>query len=257
MQKSGFTLIELSIVLVIIGLIIGGVLGGQELVRQGELQTILSDASKYKTAINAFRLKYNALPGDMADATGYWGKDAAQCNGQSGTAATPGTCNGNGDGFIDNGSAASTTAEIFRAWQQLSLAGILPGTYTGNAGPNSVYGNDYIYGTNSPASRIAGAGWGIAYADYATTPSTNVFQRDYRRWITVGADDDVLADAPFLSSADALSLDKKADDGKPATGLIQATYVGTCTNAASNTDYTASYKLSDTSPALCAPVIKW
>ena len=257
MQKSGFTLIELSIVLVIIGLIIGGILGGQELIRQGELQTVLSDANKYKVALNTFRLKYNAFPGDMADATSYWGKDSAQCNGQSGSVATPGTCNGNGNGFIDNGITASTTAEIFRAWQQLSLAGIIPGTYTGNAGPLSSGGNDYIYGTNSPVSRIAGAGWGIAYADFTAYPNSSVFQRDYRSWLTIGNDDDVLADAPFLTSADALGLDKKADDGKPATGLIQATYVPTCTTAANNLDFAASYKLSDTSPQLCALLIKW
>jgi prepilin-type N-terminal cleavage/methylation domain-containing protein len=57
--NKGFTLIELSIVLVIIGLIVGGVLGGRELVKQAELRKVLKEAEQFKTAANAFRAKYN------------------------------------------------------------------------------------------------------------------------------------------------------------------------------------------------------
>ena len=69
--KAAFTLIEISIVLVIIGLIVGGVLVGRDLIRSAELQTIITDKNKYITAVNTFRTKYNELPGDMKTATTY------------------------------------------------------------------------------------------------------------------------------------------------------------------------------------------
>src|SRR3982751_930235 len=67
--EKGFTLIELSIVLVIIGLIVGGVLVGQDLIRAAEVRATISQIEKYNTAVNTFRGKYNALPGDLNAST--------------------------------------------------------------------------------------------------------------------------------------------------------------------------------------------
>src|ERR1700751_5263987 len=86
-SSRGFTLIELSIVLVIIGLIVGGVLVGQDLIRAAEVRATISQIEKYKTAVNTFPGKYNATPGDM--------------NASTATAfgfATRGTNAGQGDG---------------------------------------------------------------------------------------------------------------------------------------------------------------
>ena len=69
MRKSGFTLIELSIVLVVIGLIVGGVLVGQDLIKAAEVRSAVADIQQIKTNMNAFRLKYNCLPGDCPDAS--------------------------------------------------------------------------------------------------------------------------------------------------------------------------------------------
>ena len=65
--KSGFTLIELSIVLVIIGLIIGGVLVGQDLISAAAIRAQIAQIEKYNTAVNTFRGKYDYLPGDIPD----------------------------------------------------------------------------------------------------------------------------------------------------------------------------------------------
>ena len=63
--EAGFTLIELSIVLVIIGLIVGGVLVGQDLIRAAEIRATITQVEKFNTAVNTFRDKYGAIPGDM------------------------------------------------------------------------------------------------------------------------------------------------------------------------------------------------
>jgi len=83
-RKNGFTLIELSIALVIIGLIIGGILAGKELIRTAELRNTLSKEQSFEQAIATFKLKYNCLPGDCARGTQFFDNSE----------------NGNGDGKV-------------------------------------------------------------------------------------------------------------------------------------------------------------
>ena len=68
-----FSLVELSIVLVILGLLVGGILAGQSLIHAAELRAVSSEYQRYRTAIYAFRDKYLGLPGDITTATNFWG----------------------------------------------------------------------------------------------------------------------------------------------------------------------------------------
>jgi hypothetical protein len=84
--------------------------------------------------MNVFRLKYNCLPGDCANATDFFGAEPACPLGST----RSGTCNGNGDGIIDETicpidpvTGAFQYCEPFRFWQQLGLGGLIPGAYTG------------------------------------------------------------------------------------------------------------------------------
>src|SRR5476651_1560647 len=73
-SEHGFTLIELSIVLVIIGLIVGCILVGQDLISAAEVRATVGQIEKYNSAVNTFRGKYNSMPGDMtADAAAAFG----------------------------------------------------------------------------------------------------------------------------------------------------------------------------------------
>ena len=100
-DNYGFSLLEISIVLAVVGMLSGGVLAGQSLIKAAELRTVMTELREYQTAINIFKEKYFALPGDMSNATEFWGKLNSTCTTHAGTANADGVCNGNGNGTID------------------------------------------------------------------------------------------------------------------------------------------------------------
>jgi len=253
-SQSGFSLVELSIVLVILGLLTGGILGGQALIRAAELRSLSAEVQRYTTAVRTFQDKYFAMPGDMANATAFWGKSAADCNTQSGVAATPGTCNGNGNGILDIASAVSGTGEVFRGWQHMALAGLIEGNYTGNSGAASTYDPDA--GINAPASRLSNGIWGYGYYDNSTILNTYNFNYDMRNWFVVGSqDDNVYPDGPLLKPEEAWNIDSKLDDGLPGVGRIITNLVNLCSNGTSSSDRGAVYLLNN-SAANCSLSIR-
>lgn len=243
-MQRGFSLLELSIVLVIIGLLAGGIMVGQDMVRQAELRSLMTDVNKFKTALNTFKLKYSALPGDMRNATSYWGIAAsgAACKTTQGTGTQ--TCDGDGDGMILT--TATNTNEMFRFWQHLTNAGLIEGQYTGISGTATSYDN--IVGTNCPASRINGVGF-TPYYRGVVTADTITFDGDYDNALTIGSTTTgTFADVPFLTPAETQSIDKKMDDGLPGQGNIVA-YKSVWNAGCTTTDVaaTAAYSLSGTS----------
>lgn len=208
-MRSGFTLLELSIVLVIIGLIIGGITVGADMIRSAELGSVVSDIQKYQTSINTFRLKYSAVPGDMKNAEAYWGTDASSCPQGGGI----GTCNGDGNGLIEH-STASTSYEGYRAWQHLSLANTISGAYTGIQGSSDAI----ILGTNTPETRITGGG-------FSFLTSASGWHGYYKNLLQIGSIDPVASSytrGSLLTPAEANTIDEKIDDGIPNKGKIIA-----------------------------------
>ena len=243
-MKHAFSLVELSIVLVILGLLVGGVLSGQSLIRAAELRAVTSEYQRYYTAAQTFRDKYFAIPGDFNNAQAFWGQSTL-CGGASAT----GVCNGNGNGTIEPGAAINATGEIFQFWRQLALAGLIEGTYTGAAGPTApTAGWDTIPGTNAPKSRVGIAGWGTrnlaSYGGDTCTPAA-----DYGNLLSFGgiAPGYIPTNQNVLKPEEAWNIDTKIDDGKPDSGRVIAACWGVCTNGASTSDTTASYALSTSS----------
>lgn len=247
---DGFSLVELSIVLVILGLLVGGILGGQSLIHAAELRSVITDIDKYKVAINAFKIKYNALPGDMPNATDYWGATGG-CPNAAGTGTQ--TCNGDGNNLISNAGAAGTFGECFRLWQHLANANIA------ELGLNGLIGSvGATRGVNVPASKIAGVD--IMLANLGNFSSDgNFFDGSYKNVFIVGSDTAYGWNlGPGLTAEDAYAIDAKLDDGKPGTGNILANksgsgYSANCsTTALSNT---ANYAVTN-SGNLCSLMIK-
>jgi len=109
----------MSVVLIIIGLIVGGVLGGRALLQNAKRNQLISEILSYEQAFNAFQIKYNALPGDLENAYDYWGISASCTNSRS-----TGGCNGDGSGQVD-----SSSPEHINVWMHLSQAELVQGSY--------------------------------------------------------------------------------------------------------------------------------
>jgi prepilin-type N-terminal cleavage/methylation domain-containing protein len=218
-MNRGFTLVELSIVLVILGLLVGGVLVGQNLIRASELRAVATDFDKYQQAINAFRDKYLAIPGDMTNATQFWGA-APSCPATAGTGTQ--TCDGNGDRIFNNPPAASQYGEIFTFWQHLGNAGMIEGSYTGMAGSSAPGKHDV--GINAPEGRLNNSGWGVTHWN-DTTGDASLFDGRYGNNLIVGMVNEAgtaRPNAPLLRPHEAWNIDDKIDDGSPARGKMVA-----------------------------------
>ena len=217
-MNKGFSLVELSIVLVILGLLIGGVLTGQNLIRAAELRSIPVQFDSYRTAVNLFRDKYFGLPGDISNATSFWGDNASQCADAAIANGSPGTCNGNNNGQLTFPATVNTTGEAFAFWQQLSLAGLIEGKYSGLSGPTQI--NEHTPGDNAPISKLGGdVGYSAFYLGTVASGSFR-FAGDYGSVMTVGNCTVFYCNQAALTPEDAWNIDTKMDDGKPGTGVL-------------------------------------
>lgn len=246
-QRSGFSLVELSIVLVILGLLVGGILAGQSLIRASEMRAVSTEQSRYITAVMTFRDKYFALPGDFTKATDIW-TQSANCPGTSAQGSTTAaTCYGNGDGMITT--SGGNANELYRFWQHLANAGLIEGTYSGVQGPTD--GNDSIIGSNVPRSKLPNAGWSVYWM--GTQPSSaGLWPGNYGNTLMFGASragDPTTAGV--LRPEEAWNIDTKLDDGRPYSGMIVPYKPADSPNCAdSSSDTTAGYALTQ-SGATC------
>ena len=212
-MKHAFSLVELSIVLVILGLLTGGILGGQSLIRAAELRGVSTEYARYVTAMQTFRDKYFAYPGDMTNAFAFWGTAAGCTNADINSVATG--CNGNGNGTIER------YTEGFRFWQHMALAGLIEGTYTGTAITNNA-----VLGGNVPRGRISSTGyqlWAEPFASQGWTGAGSTETSTAMRFGAWGAFGGTAGDPSRVSAAalkceESWNLDTKMDDGKPGMG---------------------------------------
>lgn len=217
-MQRGFSLVELSIVLVILGLLTGGILAGQSLIRASELRAVTTERDRYVTAAQTFRDKYFAIPGDMNNATKFWGDDNAACPDGAVPNGTPGTCSGNGDGRINLAAAGGATGEAFQFWKQLALAGLIEGSYTGLASAAAT--DDTTIGTNVPRSKINSAGWYTQW--FGDIPGDGaMYALDYGNPLVIAAPSGTgWIRAAVMKPEEAWNIDTKTDDGRPGFGNV-------------------------------------
>jgi prepilin-type N-terminal cleavage/methylation domain-containing protein len=192
-NQSGFTLIEIAIVLVIIGLLLGGVLKGQELINSAKVKNLANDFKNIPVFIYGYQDKFKALPGDDSAAVTHLPVNV-------GITVT----NGNGNGLID-GTWNATTGESFQFWQQVRLAGFGPGAIDTAA-------LDYL-----PKNAVGG-NIGVTNS-VVNTPIT-------------GMKGTYIVCSDSIAGKFAKQLDITLDDGNPATGSLLVTTTATAPVAA-------------------------
>lgn len=222
MKRKGFTLIELSIVLLIVGLLIGGIISGKSLIINGKVRATIRDLNFYKSIINTFYDTYGYFPGDLPNASSYWS----------------GASNGTGNRTI---ACSDTTppplpalplppAPCDFAWQHLYYADLMGGPLSGcNSGPVLP-----VSQKNISISEAAIAGAIIAYTNnlviwqtLQTYLGTGVASLTSRYGIS-----GVFIGGAYVAPVEQIyQIDMRMDDGIPSTGKILAT---SCINGACN-----------------------
>lgn len=224
---QGFTLIELSIVLVIIGLIVGGVLTGRELIKAAEVRAQIAQIEKYNTAVNTFRDKYGGLPGDL-------GVSNVTQFGFTARAGTAGR--GDGNGVIEgvhysNGNIYGwvTEGEPVFFWQDLSQAKLIDATFSGATDASPLPLTSTTLPNFLPRAKIGNSNYVYVFSTCQSSPSS-CFTFSGKNFFgltsisSINASDVISTPDIGLSVMDAYKIDSKVDDGLPRKGNVQAFY---------------------------------
>jgi prepilin-type N-terminal cleavage/methylation domain-containing protein len=208
-QQSGFTLVEIAIVLVIIGLLLGGILKGQELINSAKVKNLANDFRTTPTFVYGYQDKYKALPGDDVAAVAHLGAGcAAPCQA------------GNGNGVIQgNWNSVTQTDETWQFWGHIRRANLAPGPTTWAAAAAT----DPYVPTNAVGGRVGFSSAVDAQleVDNLAANATNPMRGTYQ-----------ICSSGILGSF-VKQLDIQMDDGQTNTGSMRAHPVGAALGAAS------------------------
>lgn len=219
MQRSdtqyGFTLVELAVVLLIIGLIVGGILRGQELITSARVNSIQTDANQVRTAVNTFRDKFVALPGDFENAEDFF---------EAGTNPSSNNLidNGNGNGRFDGGGRVDAGTEEVEAWAHLGAAGFLSMIDVDEVSS----GNSNLSSDQGAFSTPFGGFYSIGQGLDIQTNNANFQTVNDNIWIVAGSGGSgggtpEANHDPIMAASVAAQFDRKIDDGNPATGNVR------------------------------------
>lgn len=222
-MNRAFTLIELSIVLVIIGLIVGGILTGRDLIDVASQRAQIAQIIKYNTAARTFQGKYGYLPGDIPNP--YAPNFGFQ---------TRGTVigSGDGDGFL-LGSGSQSEGEMVVFWVDLSTAGLIDAGLNMASPTSTNYAAGFAPQLYYPPAKIGNGNYvytmaGSYWNGYNVLDGFNYF---FVSAVTSANGGNGLMDSNLtMTVQQAYNIDKKIDDGSPVSGNIMPIYSNSPSN---------------------------
>ncbi|HNQ92108.1 MAG TPA: prepilin-type N-terminal cleavage/methylation domain-containing protein [Alphaproteobacteria bacterium] len=237
-SEQGFTLVELAIVMIIIGLLIGGILKGQELIENSRVSATVAQAKAIESGISGFRDKYAGLPGDIATPnTRLPNCAAAICSNA-----------GNGDGFIQTATANNPGAaggESDNAFVQLGVSGFIGGIDPAVAA---------VGAGSHPQMPITGGFWNIGYSNGVVAATGQIAQLTLAgHYIVSTAGSGAVGASTVLKPVQAANIDRKIDNGNAVSGTVVA--LGTAGGANTNCANAGAYN-EQFDTAVCGVYIK-
>jgi prepilin-type N-terminal cleavage/methylation domain-containing protein len=195
-KENGFSLTEMSVVIVIIAMIVAGVMKGSNLIESAKLRSIIAESAEYKIALNSFVAKYVQYPGDFNGAVAFWG--AAK------------NADGDNDGKIEFVNTLATPVyEGYRSWQQMAYAKMLKSPYLGTQTTSAA-----AVEIDVPKSK-SGGGYFLEYGVFGMSNANSLILG-----MPTASTTTILTNGVFTASQ-AEDIDAKIDDGNPSGGAVR------------------------------------
>ncbi len=241
-KKNGFSIFEISLVLLVVSLLAAISFAASQMVENSKIRQSIKDIQNYQSAIDSFRVKYKYKPGDFPEAIEVLGANA----------------NGNGSGYV-----TADTLEPVYVFEHVALAGFLSSDFVGKS-VTSIQVEDPLDSANKIDAKLKG-GYNVPHAPFGESVYSYMQTRDAEGFIRspdgeaiiFGSIGFVFNTDSALTALQASEIDKKKDDGKPSTGevfvlpgfVVQPGYPGVtgskCTTATTYDDVDTEYYFTE------------